>query len=1147
MTPRRGGNANNRQMKLTCILISVVFLAYPISSTLFAQSTIDYSVENGSITGLNTGRYNNRPLYINNTSAFILTGDQPIARLAKDQFLFGTFMLAVERNGKAKWLQHCQQRKSNYRPGKMSWEVSDAGFEGVKLSLEVLPMAQTTGMAVRLVTEGLLPGDRLIWAFGGAKWFKNENLSWIMDVMGQPELLTWGFVPEDCRNNSVELKGGNFLLSLTGEKDPGQKLFIVAGSCSSPSQTAVNDASGWSNPAMENPSVQPELPLLSGKISPENNQPVYWAFEAFQSSAAPAFSGIINPETAFAEGAKRTGNFEKRLKINTPDPYLDAVARVSVAAIDGTWYPPVFVHGAMQWNNRFPGWRTLFGGTMFGWHDRVKAEARFYTGFQVKTSDKTVAKADTASLLTEQHPDSRFYGVGRINMDQNFYDMQTQFFDQLVEEYRWTNDPELISFLREALDLHLIWIRDCFDPDGDGIYESYINTWPTDSQWYNGGGCAEETSYAYRGHLAARDMARNAGDAEAEKYHNQMLEKIKKGFFEKLWIPEKGYAGSYREQGGHGRLHTDPWLYSIFLPVDAGLVSKEQAIQSVYYSEWALQNDRMPYGGRQVWTSNWVPGIWSVRELWPGDNYHLALSYFQAGLPDDGYDIFRGTFLRTAFNHISPGNLGGVQGGIDFGDCIHPFARTLVSGLFGYQPDYPNGKVRIAPQFPPAWKNATIELPDVKIDFSHGAGKVQYSINIAKAAIFELLLPVQADHIKNVTLNGKKATWELIPGVGCGLVRIETDALKNAEVVIETGAFIPCQAPLTLEGNKGGELKIRAANASIIRVLDPQNVLGSERIDNSMLSAKLTGTKGFYTILAEVRANQVPQWRVFRIKINDPEGDAREAARFVENIPANATFETISISSRLNADVTAIYRQKYLSPRPNTVSVRLGTDGYSPWTFWHWKSLPPEIKTDQVNSMLDEAKRLKTPQGIPFAWNSGEKNIAFTSMWDNYPQKIDFQVNQSGEAVWFLVSGSTNVMQCQIANAVIRLNYTDGKTDSLELVPPVNYWNLSTIDSHATAPGQGSRTDYTSETDRFCVPARLPETVRLGENCRAMLLNLKLRPGVELKSVTLETLSQEVVVGMMGITVMKRRDPDGVVSGDPDGVVIKNMQFRHLY
>ena len=112
-------------------------------------------------------------------------------------------------------------------------------------------------------------------------------------------------------------------------------------------------------------------------------------------------------------------------------------------------------------------------------------------------------------------------------------------------------------------------------------------------------------------------------------------------------------------------------------------------------------------------------------------------------------------------------------------------------------------------------------------------------------------------------------------------------------------------------------------------------------------------------------------------------------------------------------------------------------------------------------------------------------------------------------------------MQCQIANAVIRLHYADGKTDSLELIPPVNYWNVSTITANATAPGQESRNDYTAEVDKFCLPDILPETVQLGDNCRAMLLNLKLRKGIELKSITLETLSQEVVVGLMGVTILK--------------------------
>ena len=1101
---------------LSCFLL--LLLIGNVRISLFSQSF--YGAENGTIIGKNTGRYNNRPLYINNTNAFILTGDQPIARLVKDQYLFGTFMLAIERNGKCKWLQQCDIT-SIYRPGRMAWDITDKEFPGLKIMLEILPMATTTGMAVRLNAEGVKKGDNFLWTFGGAQWRNKQNLSWKLDAMGQPEVLTWGFVPDECKNNKVELQGQIGFITLMDSTNQN-KLFTVAGSCSSETKNSAGEATIWKDAVAFRQSIAKNLPLLKGTGTFEAGKTVYWSFEAFNQADNIDLKRINDPVNAFAEGLKRTESFQNRLKINTPDPYLNAVAQASVAAVDGTWYPPVFVHGALQWNTRFPGWRTIFGGTMYGWHERVVAEAEFYCGFQVKESDKTEAKADPESLLTEQHPESRFYGVGRILKDQNFYDMQTQFFDQIVEEYRWTADPVLVKFFRQALELHLKWIRDCFDPDGDGVYESYINVWPTDSQWYNGGGSAEETSYAYRGHLAARDMARKAGDSEAEKYHTQMLKKIKNGFFEKLWINNKGYSGSYREQGGHERLHENPWLYSIFLPVDAGLTNHIQAIESVYYSEWALQNDRNPAGGRRVWTSNWVPPIWSIRELWPGDNYHLALSYFKAGLPDDAWDIMRGSFMHTAFDHLSPGNLGGVQGGIDFGDCVHTFARTLVSGLFGYNPDYPNNEVKFSPQFPTSWNYASIELPDVKIAFNHQGTKIEYSIELARAANLELSLPVQSKEIKNVVVNGKPIKWELLPGTGRTIVHFRLPESENkAKVVIETGSELPFYAPVAIEGNVHDVIQFRVVDAQIVDFEDQQSVIENEKIINGVLIANLSNNIGYHTVIAKVMAGKIPQLRVFRIKVNDPKSDAIQELRFVEEIPENANWQNIDIQPLLNADVKTIYQQKYLSPRPNTVSVRLGTDGYSPWTFWHWKSIAPAIKLNYVKSMLDNNNRLITPQGVPFKWNDEDNNISFTSIWDNYPKKIDFPVNKAGSAIFFLVSGSTNVMQCQIANAVIRLKYEDGKTDSLELIPPVNYWNLSLITAGATAAGQDSRSDYTSKTDRFCLPEKLPQRVQLGENCRAMLLNLRLREGVLLKSVTLETLSQEVVVGLMGITLMK--------------------------
>jgi hypothetical protein len=120
-------------------------------------------------------------------------------------------------------------------------------------------------------------------------------------------------------------------------------------------------------------------------------------------------------------------------------------------------------------------------------------------------------------------------------------------------------------------------------------------------------------------------------------------------------------------------------------------------------------------------------------------------------------------------------------------------------------------------------------------------------------------------------------------------------------------------------------------------------------------------------------------------------------------------------------------------------------------------------------------------------------------------------------------------MQARIANAVLRLRYADGVEDRLELIPPFNYWNLSPITANARAPGQSARSDYTDPDDAFAVPEPWPERVQLGENCRALLLNHRLRPGVVLERVTLETLSQDVVAGLMGLTLM---NPEGASAAE---------------
>ncbi|MBR4751346.1 MAG: hypothetical protein IK077_06270 [Thermoguttaceae bacterium] len=1019
-----------------------------------AEDAPSYRVEDGWIIGRNLPRYNNRPVYLRESRAFVLTGDRPIARMAMDSRLYGTICFTFQRQDKKTPLDKFSEIKSCYQAGKMKWELEDSSVPDLRVSLFLLPSG-SDGFVVNLCVSGMNEGDFVEWNYGGPKDV-NGNADWTYDALGLSEILTWG-VDDDF----TPLRQGRF------EKDGTY--------------------------------------VLTAKMNPQGELTV-----------------ATGDENDLAEAVEADRQFQDRLGIQTPCPELDAMARASLNAVDRTWRAPVFVHGGMQWNNPFPGWRTVFGGVMYGWHDRVLEEAKYYIDSQVKTSDKVSFDSDPDYLYTKAAPNSRFYGVGRIERDQAFYDMQTQFFDQLIEEYRWTNDPQLTAILRDALELHIRWMTECFDPDGDGLFESYINVWPTDSVWYNGGGTAEETSYAYRAHAAALDMAAAASDEAGVERHRREMEKIKSAFQNILWIKDKGYPGSYVEQGGYRRVHQNPWLYSIFLPIDAGLTDELQTLEALYYPEWALQNDAIGDDGRMIWTSNWVPGTWSARERWPGDNYHLAQMCFQSGLSDQGWELMKGAFTHTGFYREVPGNLGDRQGGTDFGDCVHPFARCLVEGLFGYRPNYPKQEALIAPSFPRVWKNARLELPDYQIDYRNDGQKLTCLVGLARPTNIKLRLPVFAKKIRRVLAGGKEVDYQTLPYPGGTLVCVDAGVNCTADVEIDYEEDDPTEAVVYLKAEAGEELTLSFPDASVERVEDPEGVASQISVDGGAAQIKFADCFGRRSLFAVANKGGLPQLRIFRVQFKEDDSLSTQESLSQDEIKA-CDWTPVDIRQVMNADVRTIFQQKYLEPRPRTISVRIGVDGFSPWTFPYWGSGPPEICLDAVETMKD-GDVLTTPQGARFMMMEESQNIAFVSLWNNYPDEITIPTRGArGDAVAFLICGSTNIMQCHIDNAVLEICYGDGVKDEIRLVPPVNYWNLCPIDGHATAPGQNSRAYYTSETDRFCLPAELPQTATLGRNCVAMLLTARLRENQPVEQVVLRCMSQEVVVGLMGISIGEKK------------------------
>jgi len=811
-------------------------------------------------------------------------------------------------------------------------------------------------------------------------------------------------------------------------------------------------------------------------------------------------AAAVDAAKAFDAGLARVEKLGRQVVVETPDPYFNAGVGASCAAMYGMYIEPWFSHGGSHWRQCFPGWRIMDGVTAYGWHDLVANAMKYHGDRQVTNSANTQAEANPNGA--EQSKNSRFYGVGKISTAKR-YDMQTQFFDQCCREWRATGDAAFEKRLLPMLELHLQWAKDCFDPDDDGLYESYINTWPTDSVWYNGGGSVEESAYIYYQRRTAAAICRRAGRSEDAVRHDGEADKIRTALDRVLWLKDKGHYAAYIDQGGLKRVHEDAWVYSQHLPIEAGLSTPQQAWQAMYYTDWAMEKYRFKYGGEMRQTSNWVPQEWSTRELFAGDNFAMALGYYLAGQGDEAWELLRGTMLESMYgdpepkagyigldgknfspNFISPGALSHPNGAIDFNDIVSMFCRTVVEGLFGYRPDYPNGVVTIAPGFPSAWDKTSIKAPDFSLSFQRKGDVDRYTVELTRPAKLLMRLPVRAETVKSVTVNGENAKWTIEPWTGCGMISLEVPESTKVDVALTLAGRMP-QVPSKVIEKKFGETQ------TIAGAIDPQGCLGT--------AAK----PGQHMAFARVESGNVPYLQVYKVNVVAPAVESK----LLSAVPANAKWTNIPLDGVFNGDVRTIFQQKYLSPRPATVSCRIGYDGWSAWTFYPWRVPTPEIK------LAKTGEPVMTSQGVPFGRLDAGKNIVFTSRWDNWPKSAKVPVNSSGEAVWLLVCGSTNPMQGRIANAVLRFRYADGQEEQLELIPPLNFWSLC---------GFG-RTDYDMKRDAFALPKEPPAQVQLGENCRAMVYGWKLRDGAVLKEVELETLSQEVVIGLMGVSVMNAR------------------------
>ena len=184
--------------------------------------------------------------------------------------------------------------------------------------------------------------------------------------------------------------------------------------------------------------------------------------------------------------------------------------------------------------------------------------------------------------------------------------------------------------------------------------------------------------------------------------------------------------------------------------------------------------------------------------------------------------------LETAYAGAVPGGFSHVGAGTDFSDCKDMFARAVVEGLFGYDPDYPNGVVHLHPAFPSAWPKASIRTPDYTFSFQEG-DVVRCRLTLARAAEVDFRLPVRAECIRRVTLDGREVPWKAEGGFGCTWVRLRTPRTSTAAVAIETVGRVPQAAAVAIDGKLGDEIRLAAPRGQIGRWQDFHQAIENAR------------------------------------------------------------------------------------------------------------------------------------------------------------------------------------------------------------------------------------------------------------------------------------------------------------------------------
>ncbi len=1047
----------------------------------------------------------NRPLYSMNSGFRIDGGDKPEFSLYLPG-RGGNLRLGIKTSAGVKWLNDARQIVTRYRPDSLLYAIHDPLLAGGELDLTVLPLAATKGFIVRAELSeertprfpiarnwdsqrSSLPVD-LIWAYGGANGVRGSRDGDI-GCERQPVSEFFQMQPEQCRSNVFSIAANTFKLR--------DNKTIIAGVMPSGAKLSVADATKWNSPEslLASAAATASLPVVVGEVTVKSGRPVYLALQQLslegqqelpvyrdvsKNNASEPSSGqpvaiykASDLPKVFAGAEQHRLAIAERVVVETPDPFINAAAGALDIAADAVWddKQQAFMHGAVAWRTRLLGWRGQYAGDALGWHERTAAHfAGFAKNQNVSPIPETIPPPDEQFNLARS--EAAIHSNG--DMSKNHYDMNLVAVDAFFRHLLWTGDTNYAAQMWPVIERHLAWERRLFrrefGPDKLPLYEAYAAIWASDDLNYDGGGTAHASAYNYFANTMAARVAKILGKDPVPYETEAGL--ILRGMNKYLWLADDGNFAESKDLLGLQLVHPNSGLWTFYHTIDSEVPTPQQAWQM---SRWIDNNiAHIPISGPNVPDENlftlpetsWMPYQWSLNNVVMAEAAHTSLGFWQANRPETAFQLFKGELLDSMFLGLCPGNVGAMtshdmargEAQRDFADAIGVNSRALVEGLFGVKPDALAGELKIVPGFPAKWDRASIHHPDLNFEFRRDGLTETYLVEskFPKPMKLDLQICALRDAPK-VTVNGKAVKWNWGEDVdGVQRIEIESPAANKFNVVVNWKGEIP---PVK--------------------------------------------------ILPDV-APAAPEQTV--------------AFDWNQIISGADKFEAVDLAPFFNDKVTQIFRNEYRSPRSPFASLATPDHGIGGWC-------EPTASFDVDDSGLralaaGNAGKISLPDGIAFATpgESGTKNIIFTSQWDNYPREVSVPLTGKSSHAFLLMAGSTDAMKSRFDNGEVIVTYTDGTSARLALNNPVNWWPIDQdyfMDDYAFRRNEPipPRVDLRTGKIRILdVEAFKGEGGKVSGGA-ATVLDLPLDPAKELKSLTVRALANEVVIGLMGVTLAR--------------------------